>query len=192
MEDHISQQPHHESEREQQILTQVQALHNQISHKLFTLEIVSAIHDQVFSATPTNSTNIEVLDRYIRSLARPTELRLRNEVMIFSVTGQVSSYFVHNQQLADSAVDELSEIVNEWAVISKLPRAVGPASKVAMAIRLLSKFDMFRMTWGFETWTQQHLKDFHYCLRGEASLRGTGKRQYNEGQLLLFIDIRFA
>jgi hypothetical protein len=181
MGDHISPQSHYEREREQQILIKVQALHNQIGHKLFTLEVVSSIHHQLFNATSSNSTNNEVLDRYMRSLVRGTEHRLRNELQIFNSTGQVSSYFVHNQQLDTFTADELSEVVKERAIVSRGSFAVTTVAKEEMAFQLLSKFDMFRMTGRFETWTQQNLRDFRCSLRGEETAQEKMKRRIEEG-----------
>jgi hypothetical protein len=156
MEDQISRRSRYEHDREQQTLSQVQALHNQIGHNLFTLEVVSSIHHQLFNATSSNNTNNEVLDKYMRSLGRGTEHRLRNELQIFNSIGQVSSYFVHNQQLDTFTADELSEVAKEWAVVSRGSFAAPTVAKEAMAFQLLSRFDMFRMTGRFETWTQQN------------------------------------
>jgi len=92
----------------------------------------------------------------MRSLGRGTEHRLRNELQIFNSIGQVSSYFVHNQQLDAFTADELSDVAKEWAVVSRGSFAAPTVAKEAMAFQLLSRFDMFRMTGRFETWTQQN------------------------------------
>jgi hypothetical protein len=181
MGDYISPQSHYKHEREQKILAQVQALHNQIGHNLFTFEVVSSIHHQLFNATSSNNTNNEILDKYMRSLVRGTEHRLRNELQIFNSTGQVSSYFVHNQQLDTFTADELSEIAKEWVVVSRGSFAVPTVAKEAMAFQLLSRFDMFRMTGRFETWTQQNLRDFGCSLRGEETAQEKMKRRIEEG-----------
>ncbi|KAN0106220.1 hypothetical protein V8E51_009096 [Hyaloscypha variabilis] len=80
-------------EREQHINLQVQALHREIDHKRFTLEVISTIHHQLFGPTSENSINKEILNRYIGTLGADEKHRLSCELEIFGSTGQISSYF---------------------------------------------------------------------------------------------------
>ncbi|PMD46504.1 hypothetical protein L207DRAFT_523895 [Hyaloscypha variabilis F] len=101
-------------EREQHINLQVQALHREIDHKRFTLEVISTIHHQLIGPTSENSINKEILNRYIGTLGADEKHRISCELEIFGSTGQISSYFVRGQELDTFAVEEMIQIVKEW------------------------------------------------------------------------------
>ncbi|KAE9370650.1 hypothetical protein N431DRAFT_492713 [Stipitochalara longipes BDJ] len=148
MEDQVTTQSHYEYEQEQQIVLLVQALHNQISHKLFTIEVVSSIHDQLFGLNSSNTFSNTVLNRYMISQGEGAEHRLLKELEIFNSIGQVSSYFVCDQDLDAFAADETLEVAKEWL----------KASQKATSVSSLIK----------KVWTRENLKDLRSSLRGEG------------------------
>jgi len=113
MSDQLPKQSQEEYERMQQINLQVQALHNQIGHKLFTIEVISSIYYQLLNPPNANAINTEVLNRYINSLQQETRQHLDHELQIFDFTGQASGYFVRGQALDISAIAEMLQIVTE-------------------------------------------------------------------------------
>jgi len=168
-------------EREQHINLQVQALHREIDHKRFTLEVISTIHHQLFGPTSENSINKEILNRYIGTLGADEKHRLSCELEIFGSTGQISSYFVRGQELNTFAVEEMIHVVKEWTKTCQRATGVLSLNKEAFSPELLDRFDGFKMTRRFEHWTQENLKDLRWALTREGLDFVREKRQEEAG-----------
>lgn len=128
--------------------------------------------------TPTSSTSIqnEILDAYMKSLGAGAEHRFRNELQIFGITGQISSYFVHGQELDNFAVNELCEVVKEWEIVDKGLFGAQRFKDEAMSLELLSRFDNFRTIGRFDFWTQMTLEDLRASLADEKAIQKEMRR----------------
>jgi hypothetical protein len=174
--DHSSLESQSELEREEQIDFLVRLLHRQIGDNLFTLQGVSYIHTQLFRPTSSTSIHNKVSERYIRSLGAVSEHRLRNELEIFAITGQVSSFFVRDQQLDTVAGDELLEVIKQWNGIAKTFFSARSIDVETRAMDLLSRFDSFQRTGQFNYWTRTNLKDLRASLVREKACHDEMKR----------------
>lgn len=165
MESHASSQPSPvDPEQEYYIACQVQALHQFIGKSLFTHEIISEFHHELFRPSSSTSNQNETLERYIRSLSTVEEYRLNNELRIYDYAGQLSAFFARDQELNASEADELFLIVDEWVSSVKTIYFAPHCSQETAAYALRSKFDFFREELRFRFWDQQKLKVMRYSL----------------------------
>lgn len=158
-----------DSEQEYYLACQVQALHQFIGKSLFTHENISGFHHELFRPSSSTSNQNETLERYIRSLSTVEEHRLNNELRIYDYTGQVSTFFVRDQELNVSEADEVFLIVNEWVSSLKTIYFAPHCSQEVAAHALQSDFDFFREEHGFRFWDQQKLKAMRYSLFGDCA-----------------------
>jgi hypothetical protein len=170
MEAHASSQSSPvDSGREYHIACQVKALHELIRKSLFTHEVISGFHRELFRPSSSTSNQNETLERYIRSLSTAQEYRLNNELRIYDYTGHVSTFFVRDQELNASEADELFLIVDEWVSSVKTIDFAPHCSQETAAYVLQSKFDIFREEHRFRFWDQQKLKAVRYSLFGDCA-----------------------
>ena len=155
--------------REYYIACQVQALHELIRKSLFTHEVISGFHRELFRPSSSTNNQNETLERYIRSLSTVEEHRLNNELRIYDYTGHVSTFFVRDQELNASEADELFLIVDEWVSSVKTIYFTPHCSQETAAYALQSKFDFFREEHRFRFWDQQKLKAMHNSLFGDCA-----------------------
>lgn len=158
-----------DSEQEYYIVCQVHALHEFVGKSLFTHEVISQFHHELSRPSSSTSNQNETLERYIRCLSSIEECRLNNELRIYEYTGQVSTFFVGDQELNTSEADELFLIVDAWVSSVKTIYFAPHCSKETAANNLRSKFDFFREEHGFRSWDQQKLKAMRYSLFGDCA-----------------------
>jgi hypothetical protein len=176
MEAQASSQSHVDPGLEYHFACQIQALHEFIGNKLLTHEVVSEIHHELFRPSSSSSNHNETLERYIKSLSTTEEHRLNNEIRIYDYTGQVSSFFVRDQELNAVEAEEVFFIVDKWVSSVKTIYFAPHSSQETATCALQSEFDFFREEHGFRFWDQQKLKAMHFFFFGRLCCLQTIKK----------------
>jgi hypothetical protein len=141
------------------------------------------------SPSSTTSSFVPALQSVIKTKPwRDTseEHRLNNELRVYDYTGQVSTFFVRDQELNASEADELFLVVDQWVSSVKTTYFAPHCSQEVAAHALQSEFDFFREKHGFRFWDQQKLKAMRYYLFGDCAARSPKPGKFSLYNLLSF------